>query len=726
MMDHIKIGLNRAATILLFASLAWLGACHEDEVADDLIRAQPQTLVLMAGQLGGAGNLDGAGSAARFDSPGGMVEDGNGNVYVADTGNNAIRKVTTNGTVSTVVGSGASGALGDVSLKQPRDLAFSSDFTLLYVADTGNHVIRVINLDQESDAVLAGEEGVSGYLDSADGSLFKNPTGISVGDDDLYVADTGNHRIRKIGTIVHDTDTDTWTSDVTTVAGSGTAGANDAVGSTASFNAPEDLAIYSGDVLVADTGNHTIRKIKLSDNSVTTIAGLAGTAGYLDDDDFDAQFDTRFNAPSGIAVDSLANVYVADRNNHVIRELVFDDILNTWGVSTLTGIAGKSGHFDGAMTADCTDLISCGTLLHNEPDTYAQIKSPRAIAVHSSEDGLFIADSGNHTLRLAYFVDDNVSTLAGLARIDGSDDGQSTTASFNTPMGLVLDSDGNTYVADSLNHVIRMIDASGAVSTIAGSAGDAGDTDAQSTAARFNTPSAIAIDKQGNLYVADSGNDRVRKITSNGTVSTYGENADETAASFNSPGGIAVDSNGNVYVAATGAHAIYKISASDQRAALLAGSSSGLSGSDNGTGTDARFNTPLGLAVSGSTVYVADYGNQLIRAISTDQVTTKAGSVGQAGYLDSATATSKFNGPRALAVSTDGSTIYVADSGNHAIRRVGSSVSTVVGSQSSHGIRTGTLPASLHQPMGLALAPSGNLLIASGNAVFMANLKSAQ
>ncbi|MDD2699058.1 MAG: BspA family leucine-rich repeat surface protein, partial [Arcobacteraceae bacterium] len=259
-----------------------------------------------------------------------------------------------------------------------------------------------------------------------------------------------------------------------------------------------------------------------SDISVTTFAG-DGTAGSTDGIGATAQF----NSPSGVAVDSSGNVFVADYINHKIRKITPDG-----NVSTFAG-SGTDGFADGTGTA-------------------AQFNYPYGVAVDSNGN-VYVADVYNNKIR-KITPDGNVSTFAG-SGTDGFADGSSTTAQFNHPRGVAVDSNGNVYVADVYNNKIRKITPDGNVSTLAGST--SGFADGTGTAAKFNFPSGVAVDSNGNVYVADVDNNKIRKITPDGNVSTLAGSTSGfadgtgTAAKFNYPSGVAVDSNGNVFIADT-------------------------------------------------------------------------------------------------------------------------------------------------------------------------------
>jgi sugar lactone lactonase YvrE len=308
-----------------------------------------------------------------------------------------------------------------------------------------------------------------------------------------------------------------------------------------------------------------------------------------------------------------------------------------------------------------------------------------------------------------------VSTLAG-SGASGLANGQGTAASFNDPVDVVVDASGSVYVADTGNNVVRKIDASGNVTTVAGS-GAHGSANGQGTAASFDFPNRIAIDSSGTIYVADSASSLIRKIDTAGNVTTLAgsptpgsTNGQGTAASFNSPAGIALDTSGNVYVADTGNNLIRKIDASGN-VTTFAGS--GVQGSSNGQGTAASFNAPRGIIVDGSgNLYVADSGNNLIRKIdSSGNVTTIAGAGAQGSANGQGTAAS-FNDPEGLARDASGN-IYVTDTNNNLIRKIDPSgnVTTLAGSGQGSANGQGTA-ASFYSPSGIAVDASGNLYVA--------------
>ena len=264
-----------------------------------------------------------------------------------------------------------------------------------------------------------------------------------------------------------------------------------------------------------------------------------------------------------------------------------------------------------------------------------------------------------------------VTTLAG-SSIHGSRDGQGSSAGFAIPEGLAVNSSGLAYVSEFNSGRIRTITPSGLVATLAGSTN--GYQDGQGLSAQLNMPQSLDTDQTGNIYVADAGNNRIRKITPSGNVSTFAgsgaagyRDGQGVAAQFSGPRGIAVAPNGTIYVADTGNHRIRILSSSGYVVGFVG---SGVAGSANGRGVSAQFNGPQGIAIDSSgNLYVADTQNHLIRKVTpSGWVTTIAGSL-SAGYVDGPSKSAKFFSPADVEVGPSG-VIYVADSGNNRIRKI--------------------------------------------------------
>lgn len=354
--------------------------------------------------------------------------------------------------------------------------------------------------DQTNSCNNAGNNAGNGSgttAGSSDGTgsnvRFNQPTGITVdAGGNLFVSDTGNNTIRKI----------TSAGAATTIAGSvGSTGSSDGTAQNARFNQPGGIAVDgAGNLYVADTQNHTIRKVS-SSGVVSTLAGSAGQSGQNDGTADNA----RFNQPWGLVLDPAGNLYVADTGNDTVRKVSPSGV-----VTTLAGSAGIVGSQDGN-------------------GSNAQFNLPQGIAIDSAAN-LYIADTGNNTIRKLTTAG-VVTTLAGSAGSGGSSNGSGQRASFMQPNGMVVDSSGNIRIADSGNQLIRSLSASGVTSTLAGSAGNVGTSDGSGSNARFNLPKGIASDAANNLYVADTGNNLLRKVTPGGQVTTLfsGSNGNGTS-----------------------------------------------------------------------------------------------------------------------------------------------------------------------------------------------------
>ena len=606
----------------------------------------------LAGLAGSCGSADGIGSIARFNFPWGVAVDGSGNVYVADSYNDTVRKITPSGFVSTIAGvagsSGSADGIGSAArFRFPTGVAVDG-YGDVYVADYFNNTIRKIS----PAGVVSTIAGVAGSSGSADGTgsaaRFNLPRGVTTDRlGNVYVADSGYYfghpAIASPGFTVRKITPD---GVVSTLAGlSGTPGTSDGTAAEARFVGPLGVAVDGqGNVLVAD--GFTIRKISPS-GVVSTIAGLANTDGSADG----AGSAARFESAAGVATDVSGNVYVADTGNHTIRK-----VTSAGEVSTLVGlgVAGSYGSADGTGSA-------------------ARFDYPSGVAVDSSVN-VYVADTSNHTIRKVTSTG-VVTTLAGLAGFDGSADGPGSVARFNFPNGVAVDGSGNVYVADTSNDTIRKVTSAGVVSTLAGLAGSYGSADGPGSAARFLSPAGLAVDSYGNVYVADSGNHTIRKISPAGVVSTiaglagsYGStDGAGPAARFFYPTGVALDGSGNVYVADYLNDTVRKITPSGVVSTLagLAGSY----GSADGTGPAARFTDVSAVAADGSgNVYVADTRNETIRKITpSGVVSTVAGLTGSQGNVDGTGSLARFNEPSGISVDGSGN-VYVADTFNHGIR----------------------------------------------------------
>lgn len=617
-----------------------------DEENNRIRKINPKGEVTTLAGSGNVGDADGEGKVASFNHPFGVAVDRVGNVFVADSKNHSIRKISPSGVVSTFAGSGTAGYANGkgivASFSEPSGVAVDSAGNI-YVADSRNNCIRMISPDRMV-TTLAGNEPTNlkpgGYADGKTKTArFNDPRGVAVdGSNNVYVADAENNCIRKIS----------YSGLVTTLAGGeGSSLKHNGYASgkrkAINFRNPHGLAVDNvGNIYVAEWSNLCISKITPA-GVVKRLAG--GTFGYADGKGIAA----RFCYPEGVAIDASGNIYVADPCNNRIRKVNSEGV-----VSTFAGSENRSFE-DGLGTA-------------------ASFIFPKSVAVDKIGH-LFIGDLYNYSIRKISQTG-LVTSLAGSGKA-GYVNGTGAEANFGSPDGVAVDSAGNIYVADGCNHRIRKISPAGVVNTYVGS-GKAGYADGNGAEANFNNPQGVAVDAVGNIYVADPWSQLIRKVSPTGVVTTIAGSgrvgyADGlgSAASFWYPKGVAVDSSGNVYVADSWNHRIRKISPSGVVSTLAGSGESGeFGGYNDGFGTVASFNNPSSVAVDNNgNVYVTDEKNHRIRKVSpTGMVSTLAGS-GKIGCVDGTGTIARFNEPTGITIDTNG-VIYVADYKNHCIRKI--------------------------------------------------------
>ncbi len=642
---------------------------------------------------------DGEAKQALFNRPSGIVMDSKGNIYLVDTFNHRIRKIDPSGMVMTIAGSthgDKNGQAKNAQFQTPFDLAFDSQNQILYVADTFNHRIRKIDLKTQMVSTLAGSS--AGHQDGAAlQAQFNSPRGLALDLQKrrLYIADTGNHRIRVLdlktqmvstlaGSSVGNQDgaalqaqfnspqglaldvqkqllyiadlnnhrvrkLDLKTLQVITVAGS-KKGYNDGIGSLALFFLPSSVVLShsKNELYVADYSNHRIRKIDLKTLRVTTIAG--SKKGYKDDIVTQAQF----NSPYDLAITPYGELYISDKFNHLIRKI---DVQKK-----VTTIAGSERWKDGK-----------GRMV--------RFDDPEGIAL-DGKGHLYVSDANHYRIRKIDLKTWQVTTLVGGLR--SVKNGPLDKALLYRPLKMVADTKKDLLYFIDL-HQIRKIDLrKKQVTTYAGSQ-RSGFKNGKALMAQFSSPQGLALDGQGNLYVADTGNHHIRKIdVGTNEVTTYAGSETKgfqeglaTSAQFDRPKGLAFDAQGNLYVADTGNHRIRKIFLKNNKLWVTTVAGSGKVGSQDGQANRASFNKPTALAFdSQGNLFIVDYGNHLIRKLQAGQVQTFAGywnssSPGQRryGFKDAATLDALFRFPSDIAIDKNG-TLYIADSNNNAIRRI--------------------------------------------------------
>ncbi|MGE9744713.1 NHL repeat-containing protein [Bdellovibrio bacteriovorus] len=581
-----------------------------------------------AGKFGAFDHADGTGDSARFDYPTGITIDGSGNLFVTEGNNHTIRKITPTGVVTTVAGSPGNSGTADgtgsaARFNNPEDITLAADGNF-YITDKNNNLIR--KMTPSGVVTTFAGDGNYGCTDGTGAAAqFSYPTGIvSDSAGNIFVACSACSTIRKI----------TPAGVVTTFAGQAyTTGAVDGTGTAARFSWPVGITIDSSDNLyVADYSNSAIRKVT-SSAVVSNFAGSYGDYGAVDGTGTAA----RFAGPAGIGIDASGNLFVTDSDNASIRKVT--------PARVVTLVAGSlAGDSDGS--ADGTG-------------TAASFHSPEGVAADPAGN-LYVADTMNRTIR-KITPSGNVTTIAGSPGQIGSADGTGAAARFSYPTKLTVAEDGNIYIADEYR--IRKLTPGGVVTSLAGDYDNSGSADGTGTSARFGGVAGIASDGAGSLYVSDSGNYTVRKVTLAGVVTTLAgqvgiQGSDDgtgTGATFSRVAGITVTPSGNIFVADTDNNVIRKITVAGV-VTTFAGAA-GQGGNDDGMGSNARFSQPHFVATDSSgNLYVAEWGEATIRKITPSAVvTTIAGvlstSPGYTGSLSNGVKQSEIGSAFSICVS---------------------------------------------------------------------------
>lgn len=589
--------------------------------------------------VGGGPNATAA-LAADIGQPEGVTVDSFGNIIVAASAMNQVFKIDPQGNFSVLAGTGTAGFSGDngpataATLYRPWAVA-SDRLGNIFIVDTSNQRIRRVDASTGIITTVAGN-GIYAY--SGDGGLatsasIYDPQGIgldSVGN--LFIADYGNYRIRRV---------DAVTGIITTVAGNGVRGfAGDGGPATsAEFSLTWSVSVDgSGNLFIADTDNHRVRRVDATTNIVTTVAGGGSTLG-----DGGPATSAFLNGIFAVVLDGSGNLFLADAANELIRR-----VDHSTGIITSIAGSGNPG-FSG----------------DNGPATSANLNFPMSVAVDPSGNFL-IADTFNNRIRLVNNATGKISTVAGGGT--GGDGGSATNGTLVQPYGVAFDPSGNLYLADGVNERIRRVDAlSSVITTVAGvgwqgNTGDGG----SATSATLLDPRAVAADGLGNVYFSSSSG-TIRKVSlSSGTISSVFTGIKSYG------GGLTVDGSGNVFVTNTG-NQVLLVDHVSGSVAVVAGNGNGGYSGDGGLAPYATMTSPQGVAIDLSgNLFIADTGDNVIRRVDgqTGIITTVAGT-GIGGYAgDFGPATNALlNGPQNVAVDAFGN-LFVADTANSRIRRV--------------------------------------------------------
>ena len=619
-----------------------------------------QTVYSISTVAGSANSGDGGPAASGILSqPEGIATDGRGNIYVADANDHRIRKLAADGTIRTIAGTGVAGFSGDdgpasaAQLNAPYGLCIDR-LGNLYVADLANGRVRRISADGTISTVAGGGatppggDGDGGQAVNAKLSAPRNVTTDAHGS--LYISDFSGQRVLKVdpnGTL-------------TTVAGTGTAGysGDGASALRAAIAYPAGIAIDRLGVLyIADTGNKKIRRVYQGFMST-----VLGTPAF------------QLNVPTGLAVDRLDNLYIADNRTTMIRvgqQGVVTPVPVGGGdvaVDALDNVYTTGSHLVKRLTGASVSVIAgtgnSGFSGDGGSALLARLDTPLGLA-RDLNGNWYVADSQNLRVRRVS-PQGNIATFAGAGPSAPSPGTQATSIRLSLPNSVAIDSGGNLYFSDATANRIRRVSPDGTITTIAGADGPGlqGD-DGPASRATLNNPTGIAIDSENTLYIADTGNNRIRKITQTGQISTIAGGGDNTAdegtgltVKLIQPTAVATDRNGNIYIAETGGNRI--------RLLTRAGTLTTLAGAQS------NLNQPRGLRVTeNGDVIFADSGSNTVRRLSSTGDLTIIAGTGAAGFTgDGGPATSAtLNSPSDVALDPDGS-IWISDSGNNRIRKL--------------------------------------------------------
>jgi uncharacterized protein (TIGR03437 family) len=606
---------------------------------------------------------------ASLASPQGLALDSAGNLYIADANNSNIRKVDTNGIITTVAGdSGQGGFAGDgglatkALLENPNALAFDKSGNL-YIVDSSNQRIRMVSASTGIISTIAGTGGLGSIGDggAAIKATFANPDGIAVDSSgNVYIADQFAGRIRKFSV----------GGNITTVAGGGSSLGDNIPATQAQLSALHDVAVdTSGNLYIADAFDERIRRVG-ANGIITTIAGN-GQAGFSGDGG--PATAAMFSTPVGVALDASGNVYVADFDNNRIRR-----VMQGGAVTTIAGTITSIG--DGG------------------PSTEARLTSPNSIAVDSSGN-LYIADPSANRIRKVT-PSGTITTVAGTGQTGrGGDNGPATSAILNNPSSVALDSGGNLYIADTGNTVVRRVDATTGIITLfagdytccysgTGTGGDGG----LATAATLGYDPAVAVDGLGNVYINNFVNPppgqlpsspAIRRVTTDGIIHTWaggqvivpgysGDGGPPLQAVFSPNINITGGSDGSLYIADQGNNRVRKVDPSGATINRVVGNGQSNGAGDGGPATSAAIGSPLSVALDAAgNLYVGSGSDSTVRKVALSGIIGPYAGNGQGGFSgDGGPATAaSLDGEQGLAVDA-GNNLYIADLGNRRVRLV--------------------------------------------------------
>ncbi|GEM_PF-230859 len=685
---------------------------------------------------------------AQLSCPVGLAFDSNGFLYIADQDNHRVRQVTPTGSaIFTVAGTGPSGYNGDgitattAQITRPQGLAIDAQGNL-YIADYDVHRVRKVVIGGNITTFAGtGNPAYDGDGGPANVAPLYHPTGLAFDSTgtNLYIADYDNARIRMVNTT---------SGIINTVAGngSGTFSGDGGPATSAAINNPIGLFVDAqNNIYFGDASNQRVRKVT-SGGLIFTVAGN-GNNGFTGDGGMATN--AEIYTPTYVTLDPNGNLVFSDYNNSRIRKLVAPATSTSQPtIASLNPSRIQQNSSTFTMVVYGANFSPGATVQFNGNNrTTTFISVNRLLAVINSFDlsvtGAFPitvvnpGSGGSSTgTNLTIFPTPSAPTAlmttfagTGFAGFSG-DGGQALFSSLYNPNGIVKDSSGNFYISDSSNHRVRKITPAGVISTVAGTGTPGYNGDNQpANQAQLNSPTAVALDSFGNLYISENGNQRVRKVTTGGTITTVagngttGSNGDGNLAinaQLNNPWGLAIDSSGNIYIADRSNHRVRVVNASTGNISTFAGN--GVNGyfGDGGPATVASLSQPISLVLDlVGNLYISEFGNCRIRKIDSSGTTYTVAGNGSCNYSGDGGIATNADIQNPVGIFLDGSgNLYISDYNNARIREVtGGIISTIGGNGTFAFSGDGGLAvnAEIYYPEGLFVDAGGNVYFADTN-----------